>query len=53
MSPFCHETEEAHEGRSGEDVTDDQLGSPEREIDVTFQERATADLHIREPIALN
>ena len=50
MSPFCHVTDEAHDGRSDEDVTDDQEGSPEREIEVTFQERATADLQIREPL---
>ena len=49
MSPFCHETDEAQDGRSGEDVTEDQDGSPERDIEVTFQERAVADLQIREP----
>ena len=49
MSAFCHDTDLDQGGGSGDDVTDDQLGSPERLIDVTSQPRATADLHILEP----
>ena len=46
MSPFSHWTEEDHGGGFGEEVTDDQEGAPERETEVTFQERLVADLHI-------
>ena len=49
MSAFAHETEVDHGGGSGEDVTADQVGSPERLMDVTSQPRPTATLHIREP----
>lgn len=30
MSPFCQDTAVAHEGGLGEEVIEDQLGSPER-----------------------
>jgi hypothetical protein len=30
MSPFCQETERDHGGASGEEVIEDQEGSPER-----------------------
>lgn len=30
MSPFCHDTAEAHDGGVGEEDTEDQFGSPER-----------------------
>lgn len=33
----------------GEEETEDQVGSPEREIEVTVQPRDTADLQIRDP----
>ena len=49
MSAFCQETALAHCGRVLEADTDDQVGSPEREIDVTSQPRATADLQMRVP----
>ena len=49
MSPFSHWTEDDHGGGFGEEVTDDQEGAPERETEVTFQERLVADLQIREP----
>jgi hypothetical protein len=53
MSAFAHLTEVDQGGAAGEDVTDDQTGSPEREIDVTSQPRATADLQMRDPAAVN
>lgn len=37
------------EGGVGEEVTADQVGSPEREIEVTVQPRAAATLQMREP----
>ena len=49
MSAFSHDTDFDHDGGSGDEVTADHVGSPERLIDVTSQPRATADLHIREP----
>lgn len=49
MSAFRHLTEVAHGGASGEAVTADQLGSPEREIEVTSQPLPTATLHMRDP----
>ena len=49
MSAFCQETDVDQGGASGEAITEDQEGSPEREMDVTSQPRATADLQIREP----
>ena len=52
MSAFCHDTDVDHGGGSGEDVTDDQDGSPDRLIDVTSQPLATADLQILEPVCL-
>ena len=51
MSAFCHSTDLDHGGASGEAVTDDQVGSPERLMDVTVQPRPTATLHIRDPVA--
>ena len=39
----------AHPGLVLEEDTEDQLGSPEREIEVTSQPRATANLQMREP----
>ena len=50
MSPFSHWTDVDQGGGSGEEVTEDQEGAPERETEVTFQEREAADLQIREPI---
>ena len=49
MSALCHVTDFDHAGALGEDVMDDQVGSPERLIDVTVQPRLTATLHIRDP----
>lgn len=49
MSAFCHETDFDHGGALGEDVMVDQVGSPEREMEVTSQPLPTATLHIREP----
>lgn len=49
MSAFAHETEVDHGGGSGEEDTDDQVGSPDRLMDVTSQPRPTATLQIREP----
>lgn len=50
MSAFCQETEVDHGGGLGEDVTADQVGGPEREMEVTVQPRETATLQIREPV---
>lgn len=36
-------------GGVGEEVTADQVGSPEREMEVTVQPREMADLQMREP----
>lgn len=36
-------------GGLGEEETEDQEGAPERETEVTVQEREVADLQIREP----
>lgn len=33
-----------------DEVTEDHEGAPERETEVTFQEREAADLQIREPV---
>lgn len=49
MSAFFHATEVDHGGALGEDVTADQVGSPERDTDVTSQPLPTATLHIRDP----
>ena len=49
MSAFCQSTDFDHGGASGEDVTADQDGSPERLMEVTVQPRPTATLHIRVP----
>lgn len=49
ISPFSHETEADHGGGSGEEVILGQCGAPERERERTVQERAVADLHMREP----
>ena len=51
-SAFCHDTDFDHGGASAEDVTEDQTGSPEREIEVTSHPRETADLQILEPAAI-
>ena len=37
-------------GATGEEVTEDQVGSPEREMDVTCQPRAAAALQMRLPL---
>lgn len=37
-------------GATGEDVTEDQVGSPEREIEVTCHPRAAAALQMRLPV---
>ena len=50
MSPFSHWTDVDQGGGSGDEVTEDHEGAPERETEVTFQEREAADLQIREPI---
>jgi len=42
-------TSEDHVGATGEEVTADQVGSPEREMDVTCQPRAVAALQMRLP----
>ena len=42
-------TEFDHGGAWGEDVMADQVGSPERLMEVTSQPRPTATLHIRDP----
>ena len=42
-------TEVDHGGALGEDVMADQIGSPERLMEVTSQPRPTATLHIRDP----
>lgn len=42
-------TSEDQVGATGEEVTADQVGSPEREMDVTCQPRAAAALQIRLP----
>jgi hypothetical protein len=36
-------------GATGEEVTEDQVGSPERDMEVTCQPRAAAALQIRLP----
>lgn len=36
-------------GGVGEEVTEDQVGGPEREMEVTVQPRETADLQMRVP----
>lgn len=43
-------TEVDHEGGVVEEVTEDQLGAPEREKEVTSQPREMADLQIRLPV---
>lgn len=48
-SAFCHDTDLDQGGGLGEDVTDDQTGSPDRLMETTVQPRATALLQIREP----
>ena len=50
MSPCSHWTDVDQGGGSGDEVTEDQEGAPEREMEVTFQEREAADLQIREPV---
>ena len=49
MSAFCHLTDFDHGGASGDEVTADHVGSPERLIDVTSHPLPTATLHIRDP----
>ena len=49
MSAFCHLTDLDHGGASGDEVTADHVGSPERLIDVTSHPLPTATLHIRDP----
>ena len=49
MSAFCQLTDLDHGGASGDDVTADHVGSPERLIDVTSHPLPTATLHIRDP----
>ena len=48
-SPFSHWTLVDHGGVFGSYVTDFQMGTPERETEVTFQARFDADWQIREP----
>lgn len=50
MSAFCHDTDFAQWGAFGEDVMADQVGSPERLMEVTSQPLPTATLHIRDPV---
>lgn len=49
MSAFCHDTDDDHGGRWGDDVTLDHTGSPDRLMDTTSQPRPTATLQIRDP----
>jgi len=42
-------TSEDQVGATGEEVTEDQVGSPEREMEVTCQPRAAAALQMRLP----
>ena len=49
MSAFCHETDLDHDGGMGDDVTEDQDGSPDRLKEVTSQPLPAATLHIRDP----
>lgn len=49
ISALCHETDFDHVGGVGEEVTEDQTGSPDRLKDVTSQPRPAATLHIRDP----
>ena len=49
ISPFSHCTEVDQGGGLGEEETEDQTGAPERDTDVTVQEREIADLQIRDP----
>ena len=51
MSAFCHLTEVDHGGGVLDDVTADQVGSPERESEVTSKPRETAAAQIRDPKA--
>ena len=43
ISPFCQETDLDHGGGSGEDVTEDHVGSPER---LTWSDLVEDDLTI-------
>lgn len=49
MSAFCQSTEVDHAGAVGEEETADQVGSPEREIEVTDQPREVAMRQILDP----
>ena len=49
ISAFSQETLVDHAGGLGDEVTKDHDGSPEREIDVTFQPLATATRQMRDP----
>lgn len=49
MSPLAHVTLDAHGGGSGEDVTEDQCGLPERETETTDQPRWAAARQMRLP----
>ena len=46
MSAFAQFTEEDHDGAVGEEETEDHVGSPERDMLVTCQPRATAALQM-------
>lgn len=49
MSAFCQSTEVDHAGAMGEEETADQMGSPERDIEVTDQPREVAMRQILDP----
>jgi hypothetical protein len=53
MSPLAQITFLAHEGGSGEEVTDDQCGVPEREMEMTDQPRWAAARQMRLPEAIS
>jgi hypothetical protein len=48
-SPFCQETDVDQSGALADDVTEDQLGTPERLMEVTAQPRWAAALQMRLP----
>jgi hypothetical protein len=49
MSPLAQVTELDHGGGLGDEVTEDQCGSPERETETTDQPRWAAARQMREP----
>lgn len=49
MLALTHLTSADQWGATGDEVTEDHVGSPEREIEVTCQPRAVAALQMRLP----